>query len=62
MSERPRILVADDKESLRELMTRVLKGEAPGAGELAIALLVSAVVAALGVAYVARQLRQRALA
>ena len=24
MSERPRILVADDKESLRELMTRVL--------------------------------------
>lgn len=44
-----------------ELMTRVLKGEAPGAAELAIALLVSAVVAALGVVYVARQLRRRAL-
>ena len=42
------------------LMTRVLKGEALAAADLAVPLAVSAVVAWLGVAYVARQLGRRA--
>jgi sodium transport system permease protein len=44
------------------LMTRVLKGEAPGALDLAVPLAVSAAVAAASVAYVARRLRRSALA
>jgi len=43
------------------LMNRVLKGEAVAAPELLIPLAVSAAVAAAGVVYVARQLRQMAL-
>jgi sodium transport system permease protein len=42
------------------LMTRVLKGEGLAAADLAVPLVVSAVVAWLGVAYVARQLGRRA--
>ena len=43
------------------LMNRVLKGQAVGAPDVAIALLVSAVIAALCIVYVARQLRTAAL-
>lgn len=43
------------------LMTRVLKGEAFGAAQIAVPLFVCVVVAAGGVAYVARALRQAAL-
>lgn len=45
-----------------QLMMRVLKGEALSALDLLVPLLVCAAVAALGVVYVARQLRQRAVA
>ncbi|MCZ2440374.1 MAG: ABC transporter permease subunit [Burkholderiales bacterium] len=45
-----------------ELMTRVLKGEALGAAELALPLGVCALVTVLGVVDVARQLRRHALA
>jgi sodium transport system permease protein len=43
------------------LMNRVLKGQAVGAPDVAIALLVSAAIAALCIVYVARQLRTAAL-
>lgn len=43
------------------LMTRVLKGETPGLPDLVLPLVVSALVAAAGVAYVARRLRRSAL-
>lgn len=43
------------------LMTRVLKGDGLSAADLAVPLAVSAVIAWLGVAYVARQLGRRAL-
>jgi sodium transport system permease protein len=43
------------------LMTRVLKGDGLTAADLAVPLAVSAVIAWLGVAYVARQLGRRAL-
>jgi len=45
-----------------QLMMRVLKGEALDAGDLLAPLPMSAALAALGVLYVARQLRRRALA
>jgi sodium transport system permease protein len=43
------------------LMTRVLKGETLGAGDVAIPLLVCVVLTVLAVVYVARTLRQAAL-
>jgi sodium transport system permease protein len=43
------------------LMNRVLRGEALGAWDVAVPLLVSALIAALGLAFVARQLRTIAL-
>jgi sodium transport system permease protein len=43
------------------LMTRVLKGEAVGVLDMALPLAVCALIAAVGIAFVARQLRTAAL-